>query len=390
MQAELARSVVDAIIPAARGEVAASAPPPTTSLDAHDHYLLGLAAQRARSVSRLAESVAHLEQAVALDPNYAQAYAALARSLLLWSGYGGVQGSGDFNDPLVRAERAAHKALALDPSSSDAHGALGSLLSWTKRPGAEVEFKRALELNPNNAIVTHDYAGLLSTIPGREAETTALGNRALELDPRSAIDWANKLQRVYETSGVANYQKQFAAALKIFEGDADGLATLALAAGDVPGDPYVAFKLNYAIERAGGERAEVSENLLRPLIDLGEYRECLARIDALYAIDSATSTPGFTPLEIEAAGLEGDYRRQDHAMANPGRAGATPRHRYGVDAFWYSVRGRFDEASAALERAGEIAQDGGWPIGSSLESRWAARRRARLSRQTVARRRRRR
>jgi hypothetical protein len=108
-----------------------AAPPPTTNLDAHDHYLLGLAAQRSRSPARLAESVAQLEQAVALDPSYAQAHAALANSLLLWTAYSGGEGG----DTLARAEQAAYKALALDASLSDAHGALGNAES-AERPGA--------------------------------------------------------------------------------------------------------------------------------------------------------------------------------------------------------------------------------------------------------------
>jgi hypothetical protein len=113
VQAELAAAVIDAIVPAARGD-AVAAPPPTTNLDAHDHYLLGLAAQRSRSAARLAESVAQLEQAVALDPSYAQAHAALANSLLLWWGYSGGGGA----DSLARAEQAAYKALALDASDA--------------------------------------------------------------------------------------------------------------------------------------------------------------------------------------------------------------------------------------------------------------------------------
>ena len=192
VQAELAAAVIDAIVPAARGD-AAPTRPPTTDLDAHDHYLLGLAAQRARTDARLAESIAHLEQAVALDPSYAEAHAALARSLLLWAAYGNVPESGDTRDPLQRAEQAAYKALSLNPSLSDAHGALGTLLRSTERPGAEDEYKRALELNPNNAIATHDYAVLLGDVPGRQADADALQERALQLDPRSAIDWANKL-----------------------------------------------------------------------------------------------------------------------------------------------------------------------------------------------------
>ncbi len=178
MQAELAAAVIDAIVPAARGDTVA-APPPTTNLDAHDHYLLGLAAQRSRSAARLAESVAQLEQAVALDPSYAQAHAALANSLLLWSGCV-FQGA---DQRLIRwraPSRPRTRRWRSMPSLSDAHGALGNVLRRAERPGAEDAYKRALELNPNNAIVTHDYAVLLShAARSRGRRQCAVGERIL-------------------------------------------------------------------------------------------------------------------------------------------------------------------------------------------------------------------
>ncbi len=252
VQAELAAAVIDAIVPAARGDTAPTRPP-TTDLDAHDHYLLGLAAQRARTGARLAESVAHLEQAVSLDPSYAEAHAALARSLMLWAGYGYAP-SDDTREPLRRAEQAVYKALSLNPSLSDAHGALGNLLRQTERPGAEDEYKRALELNPNNAIVAHDYAVLLSDAPDRRADAEAMSERALQLDPRSAIDWTNKLAQVLDTKGFDAYRAEFAKALQIFAGDADGLTALGLVATDA--SPYEAYQLSVAIERAGGDRVD--------------------------------------------------------------------------------------------------------------------------------------
>ena len=148
-------------------------------------------------------------------------------------------------------EQSIYKALALDPSLSDAHGALGNLLRNSERPGADEAYKRALELNPNNAIVAHNYAVLLASLPGRQADADAMSDRALALDPRSAIVWTNKLGRILEKEGVAAYQKQFTRAMQVFAGDSDGLGVLVLAAN--PEFPYEAYQLSTAIGRAGGD-----------------------------------------------------------------------------------------------------------------------------------------
>jgi len=361
VQAELATAVIDAIVPAARGD-AAAAPPPTLDLNAHDHYLLGLAAQRSRTDTRLAESVAHLEQAVKLDPSYAEAHAALARSLLLWVGYGNAS-EDDTSEPLRRAEQAAYKALSLNASLSDAHGALGNLLRQTKRPGAEDEYKRALELNPNNAIAAHDYAVLLGDAPDRQADADALQERALQLDPRSAIDWTNKLAHVLDKKGFDAYRAEFAKAMQIFAGDADGLAALSLGMTDA--SPYEAYQLSVEIERAGGDRWAAMYTSLGPLIAVGAYDECLARIDRIRAGGGVDSLQ-YAPWEIRAAGLRGDAKRLDEALANPARSRVDARFRFMVNAYWYTVQGRLEDASAALAKAGEFEQGEGGFMGSSL------------------------
>ena len=88
VQEELARAVIDAIVPVARGDAHASvtATPPTTSLTAYDLFLLGRAAQTLRGpagVTHLKKSVDHFEQALKLDPGFARAQGALANSLVL-------------------------------------------------------------------------------------------------------------------------------------------------------------------------------------------------------------------------------------------------------------------------------------------------------------------
>jgi TolB-like protein len=361
VQAELAAAVIDAIVPTARGDTVPTRPP-TTDLNAHDHYLLGLAAQRSRMGARLAESVAHLEQAVALDPSYAEAHAALARSLLLWAQYGNASAD-DTSEPRRRAEQAVYKALSLNASLSDAHGALGNLLRVTGRPGAEDEYKRALELNPNNALATHDYAVLLGDAPNRQADADAMLERALQLDPRSAIDWTNKLGQALDRKGIAAYRAEFAKAMQIFAGDADGLTALRLSATET--SPYEAYQLSVAIDRAGGGRTVALVASLGPLIAVGAYDECLSRIDRIKA-DGTIDPLEYARPEIWAAGLKGDPKRLDEALANPARSRVDAHFRFIVNAYWYTVQGRLKDASVALAKAGEFEHVEGGFMGTSL------------------------
>ena len=366
VQAELAAAVITAIVPTVQGQVAPT-PPPTRDLEAHDHYLLGIAAQRSRWRDRLEESVAHLEQAVALDPAYAQAHAALARSLVLATAYRATGLQDRIMDQrLRRAEQAAHAALSLDPELSDARGALGSLLSMTGRPGAEDEYKRALELNPNNAVAAHDYGILLSSQPGREAEADTMRELALRLDPRAAIVWVNQLARVRETEGPEAFREQFERALQVFSGDPDGLSTLLLAAGH-QGFPLESYRNADALRRAGADRVMASLAQLGPLLDAGDYQECLARIDRMRVAGEGAPLD-FAPLEIMAAGLTGDAARLDRAIAVPERDTVPAHYRFVMDAYWFAAQGRDVEAADALAKASDYENARGGIPGSSLYS----------------------
>ncbi|HEV8579347.1 MAG TPA: winged helix-turn-helix domain-containing protein [Thermoanaerobaculia bacterium] len=123
----------------------------------------------------------YFSRAVEVDPEYALAYAGLAE----------VHGVLSFVTPPVktaaRSKEMALKALALDPTLAEAHLALGPRLffydwDWA---GAEAEYRRALELNPNNALA-HDVHGIYLYAMGRTEEAVAEARRALSLDPLSA------------------------------------------------------------------------------------------------------------------------------------------------------------------------------------------------------------
>jgi eukaryotic-like serine/threonine-protein kinase len=123
----------------------------------------------------------YFQQAIDADPNFAPAYDGLANAHLNlpWGS------SQDFEI----ATKAAERAVALDPNSSDAHCTLGSIRSW---PGSEEEFRRAIALNPNSA-GAHASLGDLLDRTGRLDEGWREQQIAQELDPNhdllsSALD----------------------------------------------------------------------------------------------------------------------------------------------------------------------------------------------------------
>jgi len=151
--------------------------------EAFDLYLRGRYAWNKRNPEGFQESIGYYRQAIAQDPNFALAYAGLSDSFTLLALYG--EGS----RPLTAAKEAAEKALHLDSSLAEAHTSLAAvrLLSDWDWTGAEQEFRRALELNPNCAHAHHWYGNLLLDPEGRHEEALAQLQRAGELDPLSPI-----------------------------------------------------------------------------------------------------------------------------------------------------------------------------------------------------------
>jgi len=123
----------------------------------------------------------YYQQAIAIDPNYALAYAQLSASYNELA-FNGIVDPKEFTPKAVAAAR---KALELDKNLADAHLALAnlSLNAWDWAV-AEAEYKRALELNPNLGDAHWGYSGYLIRI-GRYDEAIAEVKRSRELDPLS-------------------------------------------------------------------------------------------------------------------------------------------------------------------------------------------------------------
>src|SRR5207245_2090665 len=128
-------------------------------------------------------AIEYFEQAIDKDPGYALAYAGLADS---YSALGGGWLYLSPSDSFPKAKAAARKALELDDTLAEAHAALAYAVFFADWdwPSTEREFKRAIELNPNNALSHDRYAECLKTRQ-RFEESLAEAQRAQELDPLS-------------------------------------------------------------------------------------------------------------------------------------------------------------------------------------------------------------
>jgi TolB-like protein/DNA-binding winged helix-turn-helix (wHTH) protein/Tfp pilus assembly protein PilF len=167
--------------------------------DAYQAYLLGRYYWNKRTADGLAQAGQYFQQAIQKDPNYALAYSGLSDYFAFLTLIGGPEVLPP-NRAMIQAKAAAVKAVQLDDSSSEAHASMGHILhnyDWDFE-GAEREFKRAIELNPNYATAHHWYSHYLMQV-GRTVESLAQARLAQELDPLSPFI-NNGLARQYYLS----------------------------------------------------------------------------------------------------------------------------------------------------------------------------------------------
>jgi TolB-like protein/DNA-binding winged helix-turn-helix (wHTH) protein/cytochrome c-type biogenesis protein CcmH/NrfG len=183
----------------------------TRSVDpaAYEDFLQGLQASNLRTRAGYEHAISAFGRAVTRDPNYAEAYAGLARAEMLAP----IFGVSTTVELLPKAVEAATRAIALNDNLADAHTALAFSKShldydW---PTAEREYRRGLTLNPGGSQVHFFYSnGYLSPF-GRHEEAIAEMKTAAELDPYSppiqsflgrTYVWARRYDKA-----LAQYQK---------------------------------------------------------------------------------------------------------------------------------------------------------------------------------------
>ena len=156
----------------------------THNPEAYELYLKGRYYWNKLTHSDLDTAISYFNQAIAKDPGYALAYSGLA------DGYAAraVRG-GDAGEDFRRSNAAARKALELDETLGHPYAVLGRnemQYDWDFAEG-EAEFRKAFELDPDDAVSHLWYALTIARIGGREQEALAEINRAHQLDPLSPI-----------------------------------------------------------------------------------------------------------------------------------------------------------------------------------------------------------
>jgi TolB-like protein/DNA-binding winged helix-turn-helix (wHTH) protein len=276
LQAEVAQEIVREI--AARltpEEQSRLARVGTVDPQAQDEYLLGRYYWNKWTEPDLQKAIAHFQQAIARDPNYARAYAGLADAYR------------DLGDPyrggrlpletLPQAKLAATKALELDPSLGEAHGSLASvlmLLDWNWKE-AERHYRLQVQLSPSYARGHFDYSRYLQAL-GRNDEARVQLNQAIELDPLS-IEYRNSLGFLALTSrdydhAIQQFQKfggggwavTLAWAYMMKGMYPEAIALLEARKGEIGPDPNL---LSFLAEAYGGAgRRSDAENTIREML----------------------------------------------------------------------------------------------------------------------------
>jgi len=187
-QREIAREIVDKLKLKVSGDEKGLAKHYTENNEAYQLYMKGRFYWNKRNPEALHKAVDCFNDAIQRDPTFALAYSGLADSYSL---LGGPEAGGYMapNEALPKAKAAALKAVETDDSLAEGHVGLAHVKYFYDRDfaGAEREFKRAIELNPNYAQAHHWYAIYLSIVPERMQESLAEIRRAREIDPTSLV-----------------------------------------------------------------------------------------------------------------------------------------------------------------------------------------------------------
>jgi eukaryotic-like serine/threonine-protein kinase len=149
--------------------------------NAYEAYLRGRSHGAKFTAQEMSNAIDYLQEAVARQPDYALAYAEMARDYwYLGQPLGGMH----YREAMEKARAAAAKAMDLDPTLGEAYSALGAVRLWYEWDSADAEklFKRALELTPGDAF-THFQYGFFLVATGRPEAAITEGRRAVEISP---------------------------------------------------------------------------------------------------------------------------------------------------------------------------------------------------------------
>ncbi|MCI0336577.1 MAG: protein kinase [Acidobacteria bacterium] len=262
--------------------------------EAYQAYLKGRYHWNKRNAASFRKAIEYFNEAIARDPNYALAYVGLADCYVLMSG---------FSLPLPptevypKAKEAVMKALQIDNQLAEAHASLARIklnYDWDW-PGAEKEFKLAIDIDPNYPTAHQWYSVFLSYM-GRHEEAIAEARRAYELDPLS-LAISGGLVRAY--CRARQHEQAIEHCLKILELD-----------------PHAYVRLNNDLELAYEQLGMYEQAIAARLKAMTALGDDSGTIAALTAASIKSGWKGYlqktADLRMESA-LRGDISRFDMA-----------------------------------------------------------------------------
>ena len=273
----------------AAAQVAAAVKGRTTDPEAHRLFLQGRHFIGRKTPEDSARGIGYLKQALRIDPEFALAWAALARAHVTEADVGWVPAV----DGVAQAREAATRALALKPDLAEGHAAMGWIRMIYDRDwhAAEASMQRALELAPENADVLN-AAGVMAYSLGRLDKAIALYRQAVAQDPLRAAGY-NNLGAAFDASDrLAEAEAAYRQALELAPQASGWRTHLALnlraqgrcdeALAEASRDPHEVLRLAAIaiIEHTGGRRAE-SDAAVQELI--AKYQDdCAYQVAEVY------------------------------------------------------------------------------------------------------------
>jgi len=292
---------------------------PTDNLEAYALYLKGRHFWNRRTEQSVWRGLEYFQQAIELDPTYAQAHAGVADSYAILGFYSTLPP----NDAFPKAKAAALRALTCDPALAEAHPALGYVemhhgWNWA---AAEKEFRLAIELNPGYA-TAHQWYGNFLNVVGRFAESYVEFGKAIALDPLSplrvaALGWGYYFARRYDEAAA-----QVRRALELDPGYVVALLWIGLILQELGARDQAIAEFEEAVRVLGRNiasigylghacaaagRTEEAKKLLEELMDLRAQRY-------VSPFDVGMIHLGLGDRESALSWLERAYAERDHQM----------------------------------------------------------------------------
>jgi TolB-like protein len=204
LQDEISAAVVKALkVTLLEGNAPRS--PSTQNTDAYLVFLKGRAKMASERIADIKSAAEDFTQVIKLDPNYGPAYVELATARAQVAEFEVIpERRSAFDRAVEESELLLDHALSLDPSNAQAYVERGYLRAFSDIKGAEQDYRRAIELDPNSA---RGYAGLAAVVdqdPSRLDETLVLLDKARRLDPlRPDYDELKARALLYRRGNVA-------------------------------------------------------------------------------------------------------------------------------------------------------------------------------------------